>query len=79
MTSVTASEFNQRPSQVKRAAEHEPVLITERGRPSFVLMTHAEYQRLQGAPGDLVEWLRMDEDIDFEIEPVGFSIGAADL
>ena len=37
MTTVTAAEFNQRPSQVKRAAEKEPVVITEHSRPSFVL------------------------------------------
>ena len=46
MTTVTADEFNQRPSQVKRAAEEEPVVITEHSRPSFVLLTYAEYQRL---------------------------------
>jgi prevent-host-death family protein len=74
MATVTAAEFNQRPSQVKRAAEDQPVVITEHGRPSFVLLTYAEYQRLLRTPSDLAEWLEMDEEIDFEIDPVGLDI-----
>ena len=77
MTTVTAAEFNQRPSQVKRAAEEEPVVITEHGRPSFVLLTYAEYQRLLRTPTDLARWLEMDEEIEFEIEPVGLDIRPA--
>ncbi len=77
MTTVTAAEFNQRPCQVKRAAEIEPVVITEHGRPSFVLLTYAEYQRLLRTPTDLAGWLEMDEEIEFEIEPVGLDIRPA--
>lgn len=79
MTTVTAAEFNQRPSQVKRAAEEEPVVITEHSRPSFVLLTYAEYQRLLGMPTDLADWLEMDEEVEFEIEPVGLEIRLADV
>ncbi len=79
MATVTAAEFNQRPSQVKRAAEEEPVVITEHSRPSFVLLTYAEYQRLLRTPGDLAEWLEMDEDIEFEIDPVGLDIRSANV
>ncbi len=74
MATVTAAEFNQRPSQVKRAAENEPVVITEHSRPSFVLLTYAEYQRLLRTPPDLVDWLEMDDEVEFEIEPVGLDI-----
>lgn len=74
MATVTAAEFNQRPSQVKRAAEDEPVVITEHSRPSFVLLTYAEYQRLLRTPPDLADWLEMDDEVDFEIEPVGLGI-----
>jgi prevent-host-death family protein len=79
VSTVTAAEFNQRPSQVKRAAEDEPVVITEHSRPSFVLLTYAEYQRLLHAPANLADWLEMDEDIEFEIEPVGLNISPADV
>jgi len=74
VATVTAAEFNQRPSQVKRAAENEPVVITEHSRPSFVLLTYAEYQRLLRTPPDLVDWLEMDDEVEFEIEPVGLDI-----
>jgi prevent-host-death family protein len=79
VATVTAAEFNQRPSQVKRAAEDEPVVITEHSRPSFVLLTYAEYQRLLRTPTDLADWLEMDEEIEFEIEPVGLDIRPADV
>ncbi|HEX3337412.1 MAG TPA: type II toxin-antitoxin system Phd/YefM family antitoxin [Jatrophihabitans sp.] len=79
MATVTAAEFNQRPSQVKRAAEDEPVVITEHSRPAFVLLTYAEYQRLLRTPGDLAEWLEMDEEIEFEIDPVGLDIRPANV
>lgn len=79
MATVTAAEFNQRPSQVKRAAEAEPVVITQHGRPSFVLLTYAEYQRLLRAPGDLSQWLEMDEEVDFDIDPIGLEILSASL
>ena len=79
MTTVTAAEFNQRPSQVKRAAEEEPVVITEHSRPSFVLLTYAEYQRLLRTSTNLAEWLEMDDEVEFEIEPVGLDIRPANV
>jgi prevent-host-death family protein len=79
MVTVTAAEFNQRPSQVKRAAEEEPVVITEHSRPSFVLLTYAEYQRLLRTPTDLAQWLEMEEEIEFEIDPVGLDIQSANV
>jgi prevent-host-death family protein len=79
MTTFTAAEFNQRPSQVKRAARLEPVFITEHGRPAFVLLTIDDYERHHAPPGNLAEFLKMDDDIEFEIEPLGVALTAADL
>ena len=79
MATVSAAEFNRRPSHVKRVAEEEPVVITEHNRPSFVLLTYAEYQRLLRTPSDLAEWLEMDEEIDFDIEPTGLDIRSENL
>lgn len=83
MTPVTGAEFNRRPSRVKRAAALEPVVITEHNRPTFVLMSYAEYQRLHRAPDDLASWLEMsaadEAGIDFEIDPVGLELRSADL
>ena len=55
------------------------MVITEHSRPSFVLLTYAEYQRLLRAPSDLAEWLEMDEEIEFEIDPIGLDIRPATL
>jgi prevent-host-death family protein len=45
----TARTFNQDTAGAKRAAEDGPVYVTDRGRPSHVLLTFAEYSRLVGA------------------------------
>ncbi|GAB2453291.1 hypothetical protein GCM10027062_37520 [Nocardioides hungaricus] len=83
MATVTAAEFNQRPSKVKRAAEAGPVVITEHSRPSFVLMTYAEYQRLHNVPQDLAAWLKMEnaapEDEDVEFDRIGSWFAPAEL
>ncbi len=44
----TAREYNQDSGSIKRAANNGPVIITERGKPSHVLMTIAAYERLKG-------------------------------
>ncbi|HXW82493.1 MAG TPA: type II toxin-antitoxin system Phd/YefM family antitoxin [Acidimicrobiales bacterium] len=49
MTSqVTSREFNQDTSGAKKAAERGPVFITDRGRPSHVLLTFDAYEKLLG-------------------------------
>lgn len=42
----TSREFNQDVGRAKRAALSGPVFITDRGRPSHVLLTADEYDRL---------------------------------
>lgn len=71
MATLSARQFNRDVSAAKRAAEKEPVVITDRGRPSHVLMSIDEFHRLAGGEPDLVEWLAMDDDdIEFEPEPI---------
>ena len=71
MTTVSAREFNQDVSAAKRAAAEGPVIITDRGRPSHVLLTIADYTRLTGRRVDLVDWLTMEgETIEFDPEPM---------
>ncbi|WP_454850360.1 type II toxin-antitoxin system prevent-host-death family antitoxin [Rhizobium binxianense] len=48
MTVMTSREFNQDTSGAKRAAAGGPVFITDRGKPSYVLLSIEEYQRLTG-------------------------------
>lgn len=50
MKTISARTLNQNVSAAKRMAAEEPVLITDRGKPSLVLMSHAEFERLAEAP-----------------------------
>ncbi|KPM52505.1 prevent-host-death protein [Frankia sp. CcI49] len=63
---VSSREFNRDVSAVKRAAASGPVIITDHGRPSHVLLSFAEYQRLTGTAGSLGDAFVLDEEIDFE-------------
>ena len=48
MKIVTAREFNQDISKAKRFAVAEPVFVTDRGRPTHVLLSIAAYRQLSG-------------------------------
>ena len=68
MTTITAREFNQHISAAKRAATKRPLVITDRGEPSHVLMSYEEYQRLIAKDGSILDQLAMPED-DIEFDP----------
>ena len=44
-TTFSSRQFNQDTAGAKRAAQLGPVFITDRGKPTHVLMTKAEYDR----------------------------------
>ena len=71
-------------AQAKEAAETGPVILTEGGRPSLVLLTYEDYQRLK-KQRSLADALRDDRpEADFEFEPprlsdnMGFKIPTFD-
>ena len=45
---LTSREFNQDTGRAKTAANEAPVVITDRGKPSHVLVSYEEYERLKG-------------------------------
>ena len=83
MTVMTSREFNQDSSGAKKAAASGPVFITDRGRPSHVLLTIEEYTALTKTRPSVVDLLAMPgaEYIDFDppkiddfgVKPVDFS------
>ena len=79
MTTMSAREFNHDVSAAKRAATREPVIITDRGIPSYVLLSIEEFRRLTGQEHGIVEWLSMDDDIDLEAEPLDLKLTAPQL
>lgn len=70
-TSISSREFNRDVSAAKRAAENGPVTITDHGRPSHVLLTVEEYDRITGRDelmGDRL-WRNQDPTIEFDLPP----------
>jgi len=69
VASITSRQFNHDVGAAKRAAQTEPVVITDRGEPAYVLMTFEEYRRLRPTQRSLYDVLRFDGDVDIEWEP----------
>lgn len=81
ITSLSSRELNHDVSRAKKAANKGPVVITDRGKPSHVLMTYSEFERLTGKRRNLVDVLSMPglSAIDFdppraEIAPRGVDL-----
>lgn len=69
ITTVSSRTFNQDTSRVKKAAADGPVFITDRGRPSYVLLTINDYERLQMNELNIVEMLAMPVGGDIKFDP----------
>lgn len=69
ITTISSRDFNQDVSQAKRAAESGPVVITDRGRPVYVLLRHEAYRRLVGKGTGIRQLLDHPEGADFEFDP----------
>jgi prevent-host-death family protein len=57
MRVIGSREFNQDVSAAKRVARLEPVFVTDRGRPTHVLMSIQDYRRLTGEKESIVDLL----------------------
>ncbi|CAM3785365.1 type II toxin-antitoxin system Phd/YefM family antitoxin [Roseateles saccharophilus] len=66
MKLLSSREFNRDVSLAKRAANVEPVLITDRGRPTHVLMSIADYRRLTGEGESILEVLAMPQLVELD-------------
>lgn len=69
ITKLSSREFNQDTGKAKRAAKKGPVFITDRGRPSHVLMTAEEYERLTKGQKSIVESLAMPRAAEIDFDP----------
>ncbi len=69
ITTVSSRAFNQDTSGAKKAAKDGPVVITDRGRPSHVLMTIEDYRKLASERRNIVDMLAMHEGADIEFDP----------
>ena len=67
ITTVTSREFSQDSGRAKKAAEEGPVFITDRGRPSHVLLSIDEYRRLAGNQPKIADILSHPASADVEL------------
>ncbi len=59
-TTLSSREFNQEVRVAKRATKKGPVLITDRGKPSHVLLSIEDYRRLAGSRESIVDLLSLE-------------------
>jgi PHD/YefM family antitoxin component YafN of YafNO toxin-antitoxin module len=67
MKMLSSRDFNQDVSQAKRLARLEPVFVTDRGKPTHVLMSIDAFRQLTGQTQSLVDLLAMpglEADLD---------------
>lgn len=57
MTRISSREFDRDVRRAKREADRAPVIITERGKPAYVLMRHDTYRRLTERQPSIIELL----------------------
>lgn len=69
ITTLSSRQFNQDASRAKKAAKDGPVFITDRGRPSHVLLTIEAYQTLTGSRASIIDLLAMPGAEEIEFEP----------
>lgn len=63
MKLLSSRAFNQDVSQAKRLAQEGPVVVTDRGRPTHVLVGIELFRQLSGQGDGIAEALAIDEPI----------------
>jgi prevent-host-death family protein len=67
VTTMSSREFNQDTSRAKNAALEGPVVITDRGIPAHVLLSFADFKKLNHKKTKIGDLLAMDEYLDAEL------------
>jgi len=69
MKVLTSREFNQDVSAAKRFARTEPVFITDRGKPTHVLMSIASFRAFSGERESIVDALAAPAPFEADLQP----------
>ena len=78
----TSQQFNEDAEGARRAAQEGPVVITDHGRPTYVLLSIEDYQRLVSKQIDMVRLMGLPagvEDIELELPARREILGHADF
>jgi len=68
-TLLSSREFNQDIKAAKRAADEGPVIITDHGKPAYVLLRHDEYCRMARKGASIIDLIGMPGGEDIEFDP----------
>jgi prevent-host-death family protein len=68
MTTMSSRQFNQHTGEAKKAAESGPVLITDRGRTTHVLLNFEDFERMRKPGKTLYESFAHLESADYDFE-----------
>ena len=67
VTTLSSREFNQDTGRAIKARETGLVVITDRGKPVYVLMTFSDYQRVMGKRKNILDLVGMKGAGDIDI------------
>lgn len=74
ITTLSSRELNQDVTRAKKATKKGPVFITDRGKPSHVLLSIEEYQKLTKQRRSIADSLAMPEIENIDFEPQRLTI-----
>ena len=79
-TYMTSAAFNQNPSKAKKEADEHPLVITEHGEASYVLVRYADFQENWRKPKSLYEALEdKNSRFDADFTPERADVGHRDI
>jgi hypothetical protein len=67
MATISSRDFNHDVGKAKRAAIAEPVFVTDRGRPTHVLMSFEAFLQLTGGTETIADLLAQPDGPEVEI------------
>ena len=70
---LSSAEFGRNIGKAKKAAVNGPVIVTDRGKPSHVLLTYDEFEKLTGERRSLAAALAIPGSPDIEFDPPRFA------
>ncbi|MDQ5935519.1 MAG: hypothetical protein QG574_2825 [Cyanobacteriota bacterium erpe_2018_sw_21hr_WHONDRS-SW48-000092_B_bin.40] len=76
ITTMSSAEFSRNSNEAKKAAKKGPVFITDRGKPTHVLLTIEDYRKFKGKALNIIDLLAMPgiENVEFEPPKLGDNV-----
>jgi len=68
MRTISSREFNQDVGAAKRAARLEPVFVTDRGKPTHVLLSFETFRQLSGETESIVDLLALPDPVEIDLD-----------